>query len=73
MHERSGNRPEHVQESALQPAANAAELEHRCGEDDHRRLDDDVAVAHVGKLVRQHRFQLGRRRRAHEPGADRER
>ena len=57
----SSERPQDVEQGALEKAADPAELEQRCGEQHDGRLDDDVAIADVGELVRQHALDLGGR------------
>ena len=63
MDEGRGDRAEHEQQRALEPAADAAQLDDRGGEHDGAGLDDDVAVTHVRELVREHALELGRRAR----------
>ena len=57
----AANGPENVEERTLEEAADAAEVEQRRREQHDRRLDDDVAVANVRELVREHALDLGGR------------
>jgi hypothetical protein len=61
-----GDRPEHEEHRPLEPAADSAQLDRRGGEDDDHGLQCDVAVLHMGQLVREHALELSRRARGEE-------
>ncbi len=67
VHARGGDRAEHEEQPALEPAADAAQLDHRRCEHDHSRLKRDVVVLHVRELVREHSVELGGRTGGQEP------
>ena len=56
--ERCADRREDVEEKAREPAAEPAHLDERRREQDDERLDEHVAPADVGELVRDRRFEL---------------
>ena len=56
--ERRADRGEDVEEKAREPAAEPAHLDERRREQDDERLDEDVAPADVGELVRDRRVEL---------------
>ena len=64
------DRPEDEQQRALEPTAEPAQLEQGCGDNRGRRLDQDVALLRVGKLVGQDAVELGRGECRKQPRAD---
>jgi hypothetical protein len=61
--DRRRDRSEHEQQGAREEPADAAQLDERRSDDDRRRLDEHVARADVGDLVREHALELGGRQR----------
>ena len=73
MDERRGERAEHEQEPALEPAADPRGLDDRGRERRRHRLHEHVAVAEMRELVRDDSFELGRGGDREQPRGDRER
>ena len=71
VQDRRGDRAEEHEQRALEPAADAAHLDHHRRQDDERRLHCHVPVVNLRQLVGEHALELGGREHGQQPSRNR--